>query len=71
MKENKLVNKLVRVDPQFERIISNIARRRIANGKDLGMRKMRSMRRLTLAVSRHPLMKKIEEDIAIADLEIE
>ncbi len=62
-------DKLVRVDPRFEALVRRMARERIANGKDQKLRRMRSIRRLTLAISRHPLIRKIEEDIVNADLE--
>ena len=58
--------KILRVDEQFEEMINDMARKRITNRMD---KKMKSPRRLTLAISRHPLIKNIENDIINADLD--
>jgi len=62
----KLKGTHIRVDPQFKEILKKTAIDRIKVGKD---EKIRSTRRLTLALSRHPLLNQIQNDIVNADLE--
>ena len=59
-------SRTMRVHDSLKEIVSRIEVKRINMGLD---KRMKSSRRLTLAMSRHPLMKQIEEDIINADLE--
>jgi len=60
--------KLVKVSTEFDNLIERIARQKIINGtaKDL-----KSRRRITLAMFRHPGMELIARDIMSANLEEE
>ena len=57
--------KLARVSPEFEKLVNRIATARIVNGKD---DRMKSIRRITLAMTRHDKMKEIGNDIIADDL---
>ena len=61
-----LRDRQIRVAIELDEEVKKIARKRIANGKD---KKMRSTRRLTLAIVRHQLFPRIEADIIKADLD--
>jgi len=60
--------KLVKVSTEFDNLVEKIARQKIINGT---AKELKSRRRITLAMSRHPEMKFIAEDIMRADLEEE
>ena len=58
-------SKIIRTAPELNELANRIARERIILGKD---RRMKSTRRITLAMTRHNLMKQIAYDIANSDL---
>lgn len=57
-----------KVASEFDEMLNRMARERVILGKD---RKMKSVRRLTLAMTRHNLMKQIAQDIIVSDLKDE
>ena len=60
----------IRVAIEFDEMIKRIAKKKIDNGTADGYdRESFSRRRITLAISRHPLIKSIVEDISLAQWE--
>ena len=59
---------MAKIDIDFDELTRRIARERIILGKD---KKMQGIRRITLAMARHPDIKKIAKDIAEADFDYE
>ena len=55
----------IRVDKNFKEEVDDIKVKRIKNNKD---KKLKSDRRITLAIVRHELWKKIKEDITNSPL---
>lgn len=62
---SRFKDKPIRVDLDFEEELNKIKIARITRGKD---KKMKSDRRLTKAIRRHPSWSKIKSDIIEADL---
>ncbi len=56
----KRKTELIRVAKEFDKLVNKIATARIVNGRDM---RMKSIRRITLAMTRHEKMKDIGNDI--------
>lgn len=60
----------IRVAIEFDEMVKKIAMIKIKNGTaDINDRESYSRRRITLALTRHPLIKSIVEDISLAQWE--
>jgi hypothetical protein len=64
----RIRDKRTRVDEGFEELLKRISLERIKTGHD---KKLRSTRRITKAMRRHPLILNISKDIINADLDCE
>jgi len=58
----------VRSDPRFAKEIKDMQLKRMRSGKDSELKPIRTSR-LTLALTRHPLFKKIKLDVINADIQ--
>ncbi len=63
------ISKMMRVHEKFDKEILDIASKRLLKGTEKNPRKPKGTApRLTLAMIRHPLFKKIKEEIILSEL---
>lgn len=61
------ISELVRIDRKLNEEIKKMQKERLEKGKDNQLKPI-TPRRITLAMTRHPLFQKIKKDIISADL---